>query len=474
MSNTTPKHQESRRTSTRGVSNDIYLLYDELDTNLVMPFAEHFRPFYTVFDPHTDGAQNEPEHRSWLDRGIYRSKMTVVFLSKQSQKNSECEFQLAHAIKSLTKTKYMHRIVVVMVEFCKIPKNLGHFKIVYAFQNDVFERNVHQLREAIKIAPRETFTRLDVSWKNHPNVLQTVVGTPKLQPLTQEIPIKISLLDIIRNPRKVIDVLNNFYVRCNKQGCSFRCRGENLKEAHEHIRSCKYELVQCRYCKQSVSRKNIMKHELRKCRRRSVTCPNKGCAFLGCYADHESHNTSCEYRMQKCLNNCYGCKSVYPLKDIIKHTQVCDYEKCICTVCSKELFKIDLERHNCTNTCEHEAESKSLNTVLMLKSYNFEPTRLCEVHDKASPCSSDLLEQTMAKPEKESSKVASTSRHLLRFCHNAACDANKTVKTCVPQIPIMNSVPDATCSVKSIGDDDNCRMISSDTTDQTTKIDGEK
>ncbi|KAH3775601.1 hypothetical protein DPMN_177007 [Dreissena polymorpha] len=72
----------------------------------------------------------------------------------------------------------------------------------------------------------------------------------------------------------------------------------------------------------------------------------------------------------------------------------------------------------------------------------------------------------MAKPEKESSKVASTSRHLLRLCHNPACDANKTVKTCVPRIPIMNPVSDATCSVKSIGDDDNCRMISSDTIKQ--------
>ncbi|XP_052225590.1 uncharacterized protein LOC127841081 [Dreissena polymorpha] len=368
----------------------------------------------------------------------------------------------------------MHRIVVVMVESCKIPKNLGHFKIVYAFQNGIFERNVCRLREAIE-APRESFTRLDVFWNNHPNVKQTVIGTPKLQPTKlQGIPIKISLLDIIRHPRKVIDVLKNFDVRCNKQGCSFRCPGKNLKKAHEHIRSCKYELLQCRYCKQSVSRKNIKKHEKRKCRRQIMICPNKGCAFLGCYADHESHNRSCEYRMQKCLNSCYECKSVYPLKDIIKHTQVCDYEKYICTVCNKELFKIDLERHNCINTCEHEAESKSLNTVFMLKSNIFDhekPTRSYEDHDKASPCSSDPLEQNMEKPEKESSKVASTAMHLLRICQNAACDAKNTVETCVPQSPIINPVPDFTCPVKGIEDSDDDRMTSSDATDQTTKID---
>ncbi|KAH3782624.1 hypothetical protein DPMN_160543, partial [Dreissena polymorpha] len=59
--------------------------------------------------------------------------------------------------------------------------------------------------------PRESFTRLDVFWNNHPNVKQTVIGTPKLQPTKlQGIPIKISLLDIIRHPRKVIDVLKNF------------------------------------------------------------------------------------------------------------------------------------------------------------------------------------------------------------------------------------------------------------------------
>ncbi|KAH3782625.1 hypothetical protein DPMN_160544 [Dreissena polymorpha] len=58
MSNKSEIQQESKRRSMREGANDIYLLYDEMDTSLVMPFAEHLSLFYKVFDPHTDGAQS--------------------------------------------------------------------------------------------------------------------------------------------------------------------------------------------------------------------------------------------------------------------------------------------------------------------------------------------------------------------------------------------------------------------------------
>ncbi|KAH3698140.1 uncharacterized protein LOC127862275 [Dreissena polymorpha] len=332
----------------RDHENDVYMLYDSDDRSKVVPFKNYLKRFYTLFDPLTDGPPNEPELKTWLERGIYKSKLTVVFLTKKSKTNSECEFQLANAVKRYTETKSQHRIVVVMVERCKVPKNLKQFLTVYAFKaND--EPTMCNIRKAIE-APKEQYVIGDKTWTNHQNTLKTVIGSPKLDPRIQpEIKKKTRFMDIIWNARKVYRIHQNFDFRCNKPGCTFRCRGDNFKEAHAHIESCKYEWVQCRYCQQNVSRKNIVKHEQKKCRSRRVKCTFDGCDYNPCYADLESHKRACVYQLEQCPNSRYGCQTVYLKKDTKQHKGECQYEKCVCHQCQQELFKVDVDKHHCQN-----------------------------------------------------------------------------------------------------------------------------
>ncbi|KAH3843633.1 uncharacterized protein LOC127877985 isoform X1 [Dreissena polymorpha] len=333
----------SKSTCKRGQKNDIYLLYDEDDSSRVMEFAEQFRQFYKVFDPHTDGVPGESKLWSWLEKGIYNSKMTVVFFSKKSI-TKEAYIQLSHAIRE-------HRIIAIMVQSCKIPKILGHFNIVYAYHTDSFDLTLNHIRQAIE-APKETFKRLDFPYHNPGKVTQTVVGIPKFENRTlQETPrktTKITVLDVILNAHIVCNVFNNFTLRCDKPECTFKCRANNFQEVHAHTRSCKFEWVQCSYCKQKVFRKNMQKHEQRKCRFRRLKCSNEGCVYLTSLCDVESHKRSCVYQLVNCRNSINGCKAVHLKKDANQHKRKCDYETLMCNLC--KLFKLDFDSHHCQNS----------------------------------------------------------------------------------------------------------------------------
>lgn len=79
---------------------------------------------------------DEAEIKIWTERGVYNAKKTVVFLTKNFLSSTECEFQASHAVDRFSRTKGInkHRVVVIVLESCKVPKYLRHFKCVYAWK----------------------------------------------------------------------------------------------------------------------------------------------------------------------------------------------------------------------------------------------------------------------------------------------------------------------------------------------------
>lgn len=72
--------------------------------------------------------------KAWLENGIHMSKCTVVFLTKKFLTHNYCRYQADNAVVRYVKSKGRHRVIVIMLQSCKIPKNLQHFNCVYAWR----------------------------------------------------------------------------------------------------------------------------------------------------------------------------------------------------------------------------------------------------------------------------------------------------------------------------------------------------
>ena len=70
-----------------------------------------------------------------MERGVYNAKKTVVFLTKHFLASESCSFQANLAVVRYIHTWGVnkHRVIVVKLEACKVPKYLKYFKCVYAW-----------------------------------------------------------------------------------------------------------------------------------------------------------------------------------------------------------------------------------------------------------------------------------------------------------------------------------------------------
>lgn len=153
---------------------------------------------------------------------------------------------------------------------------------------------------------------------------------------------------LLFNLNKVKYSLENCEIKCTSENCTFRCSGLRITEQFfEHVKLCRYQQVQCRYCKQLVFRKNLQRHEKTSCRHRRVPCPNESCGQKLTAREMFRHAIICSYKEEVCSNNAYGCTAVFARKDQSKHLEICEYERLCCGKCNVLLFRIVIDDHIC-------------------------------------------------------------------------------------------------------------------------------
>lgn len=158
----------------------------------------------------------------------------------------------------------------------------------------------------------------------------------------------LSAWNLLSNLNKITCVFRNCHIRCSNDGCSFSCDGVNaLDRFLPHITKCKYQQVHCRYCRQLIQRANLRSHEGKYCQSKPMNCPNENCGKKVPANLLSRHISSCIYRKETCPNEQYGCTHVFAIKDKSKHLAICDYERQQCMVCRKDLFRLEIENHDC-------------------------------------------------------------------------------------------------------------------------------
>ncbi|XP_060588299.1 uncharacterized protein LOC132743754 [Ruditapes philippinarum] len=314
--------------------NDIYAAYSEEDQPDVLRILDILKMNQlTVYDPHLDALPSQTIFKAWLEQGIHMSKITVIFLTKKFISHVYCRYQADNAVVRYAKTKGRHRVILVMLQSCKIPKNLHHFNCVYAWRfRESPEEQYARILKAI-FAPRHKFRRGTMLWTNVGRNTAKIANKRinELSVLSQSVKQEKSLLNyanLVFNLSKVKLTLENCELKCTSENCGFHCSGDKIIDKFfPHIKRCRYQQVKCRFCRQTTLRKNLERHEQTTCKRRHIKCPNDSCGKQLAAAEMFNHERKCSYKIVVCPNEVYGCNGVFARKDKTKHLEICDYEK---------------------------------------------------------------------------------------------------------------------------------------------------
>ncbi|KAL4230700.1 hypothetical protein ACF0H5_011076 [Mactra antiquata] len=333
------------------IQHDVYAGYhDRNDARVLTILDDLKRHNIDVYDPYRDSMPNETCFKAWLERGILSAKVSLIFLTKSSVKNHVCRYQIDHAVMHYIKSKGRHRVVLVMLESCKIPKNLKQFNCVFAWKyRDDPINQIKRIMKAIS-APQSRFRRGNVMWTAGRSMVgeHMSLKNPKLNQAK-----KLKNWHLLLNLPKIKFALQNCELQCSSVNCNFRCAGIDLLDQFvQHIKECKYQCVHCSFCGQRIQRKNLQKHEEKTCRYKPKTCPNEGCSKKIPEKLLRGHSVTCQYREEECPNTRHGCVHVFAIKDIDKHLEICDYEQEKCMKCNNYYFRVDIEAHHCGHLLE--------------------------------------------------------------------------------------------------------------------------
>ena len=69
----------------------------------------------------------------WLENGIHKSKITLLFWSKAFKQDELCLYQSENAVLRASLTKGRHIVISVVIDNCKIPERYKQFGCVYAW-----------------------------------------------------------------------------------------------------------------------------------------------------------------------------------------------------------------------------------------------------------------------------------------------------------------------------------------------------
>jgi len=157
----------------------------------------------------------------------------------------------------------------------------------------------------------------------------------------------VNYMDLFLNAGKVKCILDNCELACVSEGCTYRCKGHDIRLFYQHLQMCKYQKVLCKHCKQSVYRKHLRRHEDVRCQHKRIACPHEDCRRLLSQKELEPHRRTCPFQELTCPNNHLGCETVFAKKDRGKHLEVCEYVQMFCKGCKAFYFRKDIYTHTC-------------------------------------------------------------------------------------------------------------------------------
>ena len=70
----------------------------------------------------------------WLENGIHKSRITLLFWSKEFKQDELCLYQSENAVLRTSLTKGRHIVICVVINNCKIPALYRQFDCVYAWK----------------------------------------------------------------------------------------------------------------------------------------------------------------------------------------------------------------------------------------------------------------------------------------------------------------------------------------------------
>lgn len=140
-------------------------------------------------------------------------------------------------------------------------------------------------------------------------------------------------------------MLSSCELRCVREGCTFFRKGSDFLEFYNHVKTCKYQKVRCRYCRQEVNKKNLQRHETERCSHRRLKCRHEFCTRQLSIREKDKHERTCPFMEQECPN--LGCTHVFAKKDKNKHMEICEYVQCLCKGCNQLYFRKDIYTHSC-------------------------------------------------------------------------------------------------------------------------------
>ncbi|WAR24375.1 Y2098-like protein [Mya arenaria] len=327
-----PKGRPGKQSRGCGKESDVNAMYAEEDWEIVEPLLEFLKhKKVRVFDPHRDGMANETNLKIWVDKGIYNSKMSVIFLSRRWSEMVEFTFRTECAVTRFAHTVGRHRVLLVLLDSRKIPDNLRHFQKIYAWKLKQHPKD-----------PKNKFQRGRLFWTN------PYIGSDKRQAyITDEKQRRFGKTEILRHIGKVKTVFEHFELHCTFDRCTFRCQGNEVLEAYYHLQQCQFQQIACRYCNQFITKKKILKHENERCLYKKVACPNPSCNGTFPAKSVEEHKKKCPFEEVECIHAVYGCKMKFKKMETKKHLDSCQFVKIFCNGCRKEYFRRDVYSHKC-------------------------------------------------------------------------------------------------------------------------------
>ncbi|KAI6658049.1 TNF receptor-associated factor 4-like isoform X1 [Oopsacas minuta] len=164
----------------------------------------------------------------------------------------------------------------------------------------------------------------------------------------------------------VHNAVNQLEVKCPiLRDCTWNGK---LSEAEKHLNNCNSFVLQCVYCKVTVTKGEYDNHKVNMCILREIEC--EYCGKQGKAKDLEIHNEVCKEYPISCPNNC---GEEFPRRELSQHKSECELEEISCPYteygCKAEsMLRRDLLAHKKEYIVEH--TDMSLTRMKILESEN--------------------------------------------------------------------------------------------------------
>lgn len=344
---TTAAHKSFLR-SLENFRHHIYAAYCDQNRTEVQLVLDHLKAHgLKVYDPAKERIPGRRIFDKWLANGIHKSRITLLFWSKEFRQDELCLYQSENAILRTSLTKGRHIVICVIINNCKIPQLYRQFDCVYAWRwREDPPKALDNVLQAVLDHLGKSRRTYNLGHRASYLVRKRAGGLLCQHNAKKASNCLLKGMAVLLNFRRIQTILDNCVLCCQNHGCAYRCTGDNIKQFYAHISACKFAHVQCMNirCRQTIIRGNLQKHK-RKCRYKKLKCPNEKCKEELTPAELKKHQELCPHRQKSCPYNKFGCKDVFELKDTEEHLRTCMYVLVQCDLCKTRVGRMDLEEH---------------------------------------------------------------------------------------------------------------------------------